>query len=254
MWRGDLPYLIRNLVLKDFKIRYRNMSLGMLWSLLNPLVMMGILTFVFTVIFPNKTVDHFAVFVLTGMVPYNFFSLAWATSSSSIVESADFIKRVSVPREMIPLTAVLSTALNMAAQVALLFALVLFFGYGVNRYWLWLPVVWGMEIVFVCGLGLLTGTIAVFIRDTRYVVESVNLLMFWLVPIFYPFSAIPAQLKDYYMLNPVAALVVASRNILLEGTAPASWLLFKLTLVSFGTLAVGVLAFRHWKREFYDYL
>ncbi|MGJ5813757.1 ABC transporter permease [Paludibaculum fermentans] len=254
MWRGDLLYLVRNLVLKDFKVRYRNMSLGMLWSLLNPLVMMGILTFVFTMIFPNKTVDHFAVFVLTGMVPYNFFSLAWATSSASIVESADFIKRVNVPREMIPLTAVLSTALNMAAQVALLFALVLFFGYGVNRYWLLLPVVWGLEIAFVCGLGLITGTLAVFIRDTRYVVESVNLVMFWLVPIFYPFSAIPPQFQEYYQLNPVAALVLASRNILLEGVPPSGVLLTKLALVSFGTLAVGSLTFRHWKRQFYDYL
>ncbi|MGC4055500.1 MAG: ABC transporter permease [Paludibaculum sp.] len=254
MWRGDLLYLVRNLVLKDFKIRYRNMSLGMLWSLLNPLVMMGILTFIFTVIFPNRTVDHFAVFVLTGMVPYNFFSLAWGAASSSVIESSDFIKRVNVPREMIPLTAVLSTALNMAAQVALLLGLVLFFGYGVNRYWLLLPVVWGLEIIFVCGLGLITATLAVFIRDTRYVVESLNLVLFWLVPIFYPFSAIPQQFQEFYQYNPVAALVLASRNILLEGIAPGGELLIKLALVSFSTLAAGVVVFRHWKSQFYDYL
>jgi len=254
MWRGDSVFLLENLVLKDFRIRYRNMSLGVLWSVLNPLVMMGVLTFVFTMIFPNPNIKDFPVFVLCGLVPYNFFTLAWIGGTTSIVDSTGLVKRVPMPKEIVPIASVLSNCLHLLIQILLLLSAVVMFGGHWNRHWLWLPVVWILEVVFVCGLALVTSTINVYIRDTRYLVESINTVLFWLVPIFYSFDVIPAKYVEVYQLNPVANLVFCLRNILLQAVSPPTSSLVKLSLVSFSMLGLGALVFRRGKRGFFEHI
>lgn len=254
MWNGDYRFLLSNLIQKDFKIRYRNMSLGVFWSLLNPLVLMGVLTFVFTRLFPNPNIPHFAAFVLCGIVPYNFFVAAWASGTSSVLDNTNLIKRVTVPQEVFPLASVLSNMPHLCIQVGLLLTITLLSSVAPNRYWLWLPYVWTMLAVFACGISLITSGLNVYIRDTRYIVESSNTVLFWLIPIFYPFSRIQPAYRNIYLYNPLAAHVMVLRDILLDHTAPNPYTLIKLTFSSLLMLLVGLAAFRVMKRYFYDYL
>ena len=109
-------------------------------------------------------------------------------------------------------------------------------------------------MLFVVGLGLIFSGLNVYIRDVRYVVESVNVVLFWLVPIFYPFSRIPSRFREIYQYNPVAALVLASQRILVEGMYPQTSLLLKLAGVSLLVFLLGFFVFRKLRTGFYNYL
>jgi ABC-type polysaccharide/polyol phosphate export permease len=254
-WQGDFFFVLSSLVIKDFKIRYRNMSLGVFWSVLNPVVMMGVLTFVFTVLMKNP-IPHFPVYLMCGLVPYNFFSIAWLSGTTSLVDNAGLIKRVQVPRVIVPLAAVLSNCLHLLIQICLLLALVFASGYSVNRHWVWLPYVWAMEVIFVCGLSLVTSALNVYVRDMRYLVESATTVLFWLVGIFYspPSASLPwlyAKIDNY---DPLSALILSLRLILRDGRAPDDGTLVRLAFSALFMFAFGLFLFNRLKRRFYDHL
>ena len=144
---NDPWFVLSNLVMKDFKIRYRNMSLGIFWSLVNPLIMMGVLTFVFTFVFSHDR-PNFALFLLIGLLPYNFFSLAWSTGTESVVVNGPLVKRVPFQRELVPISVVLGNAVHYLLQIALLLIAVGVMR-GVSWQWLWLPVIVALQVIFV---------------------------------------------------------------------------------------------------------
>jgi lipopolysaccharide transport system permease protein len=253
MWQGDYGFVLRNLILKDFRVRYRNMSLGMFWSLLNPLVMMGVLSFVFVKIFHSPT-PHFPVFLLCGLVPFNFFSSAWSSSTTSLADNAGLIKFVRIPRAIVPISAVLAACPHLLIQLGLLLVFAIASGIPANVQWAWLPIVFGMELVFLCGLGLVFSALNVYVRDTRYVVESANTVLFYFVPVIYSFSIIPQAYRELYQYNPVAALILAVREIVLEGRAPSQVLLIKLLAVSVVAAVAGWIVFQRLERRVYDHL
>ena len=241
-WRGDRLLLLETLVLKDFRIRYRNMSLGILWSLLNPLVMMGVLTFVFSVVLPGS-MRNFPVAVLCGLLPYNFFVTAILTGANSVVDNAPLVKFIPAPRWAMPVASVLSSSVHLLLQLALLLLLAVATGERVTAHWLWIPALLALQLALVCGLALALAAANVFLRDTKYLLESFFLVLFWLVPIFYGFDVIPPAYRGVYEWNPVAALVLALRSIVLAGAAPPAILMAKLTAASAAALLLGALIF-----------
>jgi len=168
------------------------------------------------------------------------------------VANAQLVKRVPVPREVVPIAAVFSNCVHLAIQFALLLALTFYFRFPVNRFWIWLLPLWLLYVAFVCGVSLISSAVSVYIRDTQYVVESFNLVLFWLVPIYYSFP--DTKYAIIYRYNPVAALVLATRNILMESKAPPATLMVNMLIAAAVALGAGILVFGKLKRSFYEYI
>ena len=216
--------LIRTMVVRDLKVRYKNSVLGILWSLLNPIIIMLVFTFVFTVMQPNNAIPDFPVFVLVGLLPWNFFTGAMMGSASEIVKNAGLIKKVYFPREVLPISAVLSAFVNFLFGLIPLAILLLVSGIGFTPMLLWLPVIFLIQMILLLGLGFLFSALAVFYRDILMVLDLAVLGLFFLTPIFYPMELIQQSATIFGLtipvnrvvrwLNPMASIVDAYRTVI----------------------------------------
>jgi ABC-type polysaccharide/polyol phosphate export permease len=249
---------LANLVLKDFRARYRNMSLGVLWSLLNPLVMMGILTLVFTVVYPNRAVPHFPVFLLIGLLAFNFFSLTLSSMVSCIRENEALVKKLPFPRVLLPVSILISFAIHALVQVSLLFVAILVLRVPLSVHVLWYPLTWIVIMAFTLGVGLLSSTLCVFFLDMKYLVQSGLTAFFWLTPVFYSLTTVhqtlPRWIFGAYLLNPLAGCIDAGRNAILWRKAPDAVAFGFAAGVSFTVLAAGWLVFRRYEYRLSDRL
>lgn len=245
IWR--YRYALRSLVLKDFRVRYRNMSLGIFWSILNPLIMLGVLVIVFSYIHPQRQTHYFPVFLLLGLVPFNFMSLVIPTATACILDHAHIIKKVAFPRVIIPLAVVLSQLIHLVMQLGILFLFVALFRVPLHATWAWLPLIYLVELVFLLGAAYLLSALNVFYRDVLYLVQSGITVMFWFTPIFYALPMVrtnlPSPLYYLYILNPLAGCIDAGRRAILEGRSPDPLAFGTAAVVAVLTLLVGLYIF-----------
>jgi len=241
--------LIKNLVIRDLKVRYKNSLLGFAWSLLNPLGMMIIFTVVFTVMLPYSDVEKFPVFVLCALLPWNWFSASVTGSTGSIVGNAALVKKVYFPREVLPITVVLSNLVNFLLALIVLFGMMGIFRVGLTRWALLLPLVMLVQMIFTVGVALFLSTLNVFYRDTQVIMEVVMLAWFFLTPVFYPVSILPQSYTLFglsldvqrlvYILNPMASIIASYRVILYAGAPPALDFLTRTAITSVVILVLG---------------
>ena len=252
-WR----FALRNLVAKDIRVRYRNMALGMLWSVINPLVMLGVIVFVFTYVFPRSRAPFFPVFVLIGLVLYNLMSRTVNTATLSVTNNASLVKKVAFPRILIPFSAVISEFVDGAVMLGLLGFFVLLFKVPITLSFLWMIPVVLIVLLFVIGLSMITSALNVFYRDTEYLVGSIFTIMFWLTPIFYPLQKIHESLPDWcyalYLFNPMAGCINTARRAILQSAAPDAVALGMAAAVAVTAFALGVTLFETMQRRFADY-
>jgi lipopolysaccharide transport system permease protein len=251
-------FALKNLVLKDFKIRYRNMALGMVWSVLNPLVMLGVLVFVFSFLYPHNDNPYFPVFVLLGLIPFNFFQFCVVSGTSCFVENASLLKKLTFPRYILPLSVALSQTIHLVIQLLLLVVFLVVFRVPFTWAFLWLPVVIALEFLFIAGVLLACSTLNVFYRDVLYIVQSGLTIMFWFTPIFYDISAAHKNLSRpwylLYLVNPLAGYIEALRRSLLKGLPPERDSFIMALLVTAITFIFGMAIYRKAQARLTDYV
>ncbi|MCA9917285.1 MAG: ABC transporter permease [Anaerolineales bacterium] len=216
--------LLKNLVIRELKARYKNSVLGIVWSLLHPLLMMTVYTILFTVLIPNEGVQKYPIFILVALIPWQFHTSSMMSSAGSVVNNAAILKKVYFPRILLPTSAILANLVNFLLASIVLLILLYAFGIGLTIYALWVPLILLTQIVFALGLAFIFSTLQAFYRDTLMILEVGLLAWFFLTPVFYPFERFgeqaeiwgivfnPARLMRW--VNPMASIVDGYRTVL----------------------------------------
>lgn len=251
--------LLYNLVVRDLKVRYKNSLLGVAWSLLNPLFMMLVFTVVFTVM-QRSSIENFPVFVLVALLPWQFFSASVTGATGSIVANSHLIKKVYFPREVLPLSVVLSNLVNFFLALIVLFGMIAVFRIPITTWLLYLPLLVLIQIAFSAGMAMLLATLNVFYRDTQHIMEVLMLAWFFVTPIFWDHTILPAEKlflgitwpvqRLTFILNPMASLISAYRDILYFGRKIDFYFLSRTVVTAVAFLVLGFWVFARYSRVF----
>ena len=246
-------YLLRKLVQRDFKVRYKASVLGILWSFLNPLLMTFVYLFVFSTIFQSN-IPYFIVYLMSGIVLFNYFSEATNLGMQSIIGNAGLITKVYIPKYIFPISKALSSAINMIISLIPLFIMMAITGVQFHKSMLLIPFVIVNIVTFCIGIGLILSAVAVFFRDIQFLWGIMLTVLNFLSPIFYPESIIPIRFIKVYHMNPMYQYLYFLRTITIGGISPTLPSYIYCLLASIVTLGVGTYVFRRMQDRFVLYL
>ncbi len=246
-------FLIRQLVSRDFKTKYKRSILGVFWSFLNPLLTMAVQYVVFSSLF-RFDVPHYPVYLITGIVIFNFFTEATNMALSSIVGNAGLITKVYMPKYIYPLTRVLSSLVNLVISLIPLMLVVLFSGIIPTKAYFLVIFVLLCLTVFSLGVGLLLAAAMVFFRDIQFLWGVLTMIWMYLTPIFYPESILPDNVAWVLGVNPLYYFITFARTCIMGGISPEPIVYVQCALMALGSLLVGSLIFRKSQDRFVLYL
>lgn len=212
--------LLKQLVLRDIKLKYRRSVLGYLWSVLNPLLTMWVMVIVFSHLF-RFDIPNFPVYLLSGQTLFNFMSEATSMGMGAIVGNASLLKKTYVPKYIFTFARVTSSLVNLLFTMAALFLVVFFTNVQLTPYFLLFPLVLAEVYIFSLGLAMLLSAANVFFRDIQYLWGVFLTMWTYLTPLFYPVTIIPEQYRFWYeRLNPMYCYIAQFRNVVLYGKPP----------------------------------
>ena len=241
--------VVFELVRRDLKKKYRGSVLGIIWSLLNPLLMMIVLTIVFSNVFRFDT-KNYPLYLITGQVLFGFFSEATSISRLSIISNFSLIKKIYVTKWLFPFSSVTFSFVNAIFSLIAVFIIVCFTGGKFYWSYLLIPVVYIYLFVFSLGIGLILASVTVFFRDMMYLYNVFLTILMYLTPIFYPENIVPDKYKVLVSLNPLIYFLKYFRKLILEGVIPGIDLNVTCLLISIISLVIGIFVFKFKENQF----
>lgn len=242
--------LIRNLVMKDLKLKYRGSVFGFLWSLTNPLVMIAVYSVAFTYILRVRT-EGFVFLLLLGVLSWSFFANSAGMSSGSIVDSGGLVKSVFFPRAVLPIATVLfNFAQYLLTVIVFLPLMLLFYRVPLSPPMLLYPLFLLLQLLCTIGIAFILATATAFYRDVRHIIEIALSVMFWTTPIVYVFRQLPDSVRLPVLLSPMSSFVVAYQEIFFYRQWPDLSLWLAAITYGIGVFVLGAVVFSTYEHRF----
>ena len=238
--------LVKHLALREIKARYKQSFLGFFWVVLNPLLQMIILSVIFSQIIRTDSLGiPYPIYLYTGLLPWNFFSIALGTSLGVLVENAPLLKKIYFPREILVLSVIIAKLIDFLFSVVIFLILMVWFHVPFSPIMLLFIPIFIIQCIFMFGLGLLLSSLNLLYRDIQYLFNLVIILWFYLTPIIYATELLPAHYQWIFKINPLAVFIMSYRDVLLLGKFPNMGNLALATAIS---VIIFILSFKLFKR------
>lgn len=246
--------MIFSLVKRELRGRYKGSVLGFLWTFINPLLQLLVYTLVFSVIM-RSGIEQYYIFLFVALVPWMFFSASITGGSTSVQASADMVKKIYFPREILPIAYVTSAFINMLLTFLVVFAVLIVTGFGINPVaLLYMPIIMIVEYILSLGIAMLASALTVYFRDLAYILGIVTMAWQFLTPVMYSSDMVPEKLMPIWNLNPMTPVIEAFRDILYYKQIPHLGTLMQATVLGVIVLVIGWLAFKKLQRGFAEEL
>ncbi|WP_110931165.1 ABC transporter permease [Paenibacillus bouchesdurhonensis] len=238
--------LLKQLVIRDLKVKYRHSILGIFWSILNPLLTMVVISIVFSNLF-RFDIENFAVYFMSASLLFSFFSEATTVAMTSVIGGASLISKVYIPKYLFPLSKCLSSFVHLMLSFAALLIIMFSTGIRINYTIFAIPLIFVLILVFSIGISLILSSVSVFFRDMTHLYSVLTLMLMYMTPIFYPASIVPEKFKFIHDFNPLFYYVESFREIILEQRLPSLDYVIICSIMSFAALIIGLYVF--YKRQ-----
>lgn len=246
--------MIYSLVKRDLRGRYKGSALGFLWTFINPLLQLIVYTIVFSVIMKTG-IEKYYLFLFVALVPWLFFSTCLTGGASCIMAQQDMVKKIYFPREVLPISYIISQFVNMLLTFLIIFAVIVVSGIGINaEALLYLPIIMAVEFILALGIAMLVSALTVYFRDLEYILGIISMIWMYLTPIIYSVEQVPKEIMSIFNINPMTPIVIAYRDILYYKRIPEIATLGHAAILGIVILIIGCYAFNRLKRHFAEEL